>query len=513
MPSALSAVLTLAGANPSGGDFTYPFDRPDDTQLHIQSYESPNPATQGQHDLALRFYAQAGGAGDVVAVAYARVTIWPDGSGIGDLTTVGRVTDVEVPSGQTVDEGQTKDLAFTARDPDGKLLALTVGSASWGVTGGSQFLSFQEGRATGLQHGSASVVVTIDGKASTPQKVRVTVVPQGLLLPLLPGAPEDGTSQAFGLSGAGDVVVGEARDAQEKLQAFRWTEAGGTKGLGFLPGYDAWSIANAVSGDGSVVVGESASASASRAFIGRQAGGMQPLGDLPEGTTSSVATGISADGSVVVGYLTLGEDTLGFVWTEAGGYRLILDLSEFLPQDLCQFRACSRDGRVAVGTAAVDLDAEGNFVTLPVRWSAEGGLQALWEGTPEMTDCAAYCVNADGSVAGGYAAASTSPVQQPFRWTVPGGFMNPAPGWMVGAHAVTADGEMIAGGGADPGMAFLWDTRRGFRNLLMVLEQLGLVGEIGGPPFGVNALSDDGQCMAGVALVEDQARAFLVRLP
>jgi hypothetical protein len=48
---------------------------------------------------------------------------------------------------------------------------------------------------------------------------------------------------------------------------------------------------------------------------------------------------------------------------------------------------------------------------------------------------------------------------------------------------------MLAGGGADPGMAFLWDTQRGFRLLLPVLESLGLFGQLGGSPFGVTGLS------------------------
>ena len=68
----------------------------------------------------------------------------------------------------------------------------------------------------------------------------------------LPGGIFD--SRAFGVSADGSVVVGESSSASG-TEAFRWTSGGGIAGLGDLPGGGFSSRANAVSGDGSVVVG------------------------------------------------------------------------------------------------------------------------------------------------------------------------------------------------------------------------------------------------------------------
>src|SRR5215208_1276755 len=82
--------------------------------------------------------------------------------------------------------------------------------------------------------------------------------------------------------------------------------AGSFQGLGDLPGGTFQSYANAVSDDGSTVVGFSSSASSSasgwEAFRWTSGGGMVGLGDLPGGTSYSQGSDVSADGSVVVGY-------------------------------------------------------------------------------------------------------------------------------------------------------------------------------------------------------------------
>src|SRR4030081_3424315 len=72
-------------------------------------------------------------------------------------------------------------------------------------------------------------------------------------------------------------------------------------GLGFLPG-PGFSLGYGVSGDGSVVVGESGNnyPGPFTAFRWTGAGGMVSLGTLPD-EPSSFASGISGDGSVIVG--------------------------------------------------------------------------------------------------------------------------------------------------------------------------------------------------------------------
>src|SRR5215208_2279315 len=81
--------------------------------------------------------------------------------------------------------------------------------------------------------------------------------------------------------------------------------AGSFQGLGDLPGGTFRSYANAVSDDGSTVVGYSSSASSSasgwEAFRWTSGGGMVGLGDLPGGTFQSYAHGVSDDLWTIVG--------------------------------------------------------------------------------------------------------------------------------------------------------------------------------------------------------------------
>ena len=63
-------------------------------------------------------------------------------------------------------------------------------------------------------------------------------------------------SAALAVTPDGSVVVGDSTSASGN-EAFRWTAEGGMVGLGDLTGGDFFSRANAVSADGSIVVGES----------------------------------------------------------------------------------------------------------------------------------------------------------------------------------------------------------------------------------------------------------------
>jgi probable HAF family extracellular repeat protein len=110
--------------------------------------------------------------------------------------------------------------------------------------------------------------------------------------------PGGSSSEAWGVSADGAVVVGLAYNAARQARAFRWVASGGMQDLGTLPG-DSSSEAWGVSADGSVVVGKAYNAGGQiHAFRWTASGGMQDLG-TPGG--SSEARGVSADGSVVVG--------------------------------------------------------------------------------------------------------------------------------------------------------------------------------------------------------------------
>ncbi|HYE96561.1 MAG TPA: T9SS type A sorting domain-containing protein [Rubricoccaceae bacterium] len=145
---------------------------------------------------------------------------------------------------------------------------------------------------------------------------------------------------ATDLSGDGQVLVGSAVVTPgQGLEAYR--KAGGVlMGLGDLPGGDDFSVASAVSPDGGVVVGWSASAasgSLNEAFRWTQATGMVALGDLPGGLFLSEAHSVSADGRLVAGWSeSAGSPSAGFeafLWTAERGMRRLYDaLGEGLPQ-------------------------------------------------------------------------------------------------------------------------------------------------------------------------------------
>ena len=135
-------------------------------------------------------------------------------------------------------------------------------------------------------------------------------------------------------------------------------------GLGDLDGGGFNSNANAVSGDGSVVVGLAESASGPEAFRWTQAGGMVGLGDLDGGVFLSQALGANADGSVVVGQSQGASGFEAFRWTQAGGMITVeqwlsdagVDTSSF--NILINASDVSDDGSVVVGVGSNENGTE-----------------------------------------------------------------------------------------------------------------------------------------------------------
>ena len=116
-------------------------------------------------------------------------------------------------------------------------------------------------------------------------------------------------SQANAVSTNGDVVVGEAESSLAGREAFRWTMSGGMVPLvpppagSFLDPSNRYSGASGVSGDGTIVVGESQSPTGIQAYQWTALHGMVGLGYLSGASSgNSSATGISEDGSIIVGY-------------------------------------------------------------------------------------------------------------------------------------------------------------------------------------------------------------------
>ena len=122
-------------------------------------------------------------------------------------------------------------------------------------------------------------------------------------------------SHANGISADGLTVVGASQGGvNDYTEAFRWTQAGGMVGLGFLR-QGTYSLALDASGDGSVVIGYSG-IGFGRLSAFRWAGGfMDSLGYLPGDSLYSEGYGISPGGTSIVGISYTGSHREAFRWT------------------------------------------------------------------------------------------------------------------------------------------------------------------------------------------------------
>ena len=154
-------------------------------------------------------------------------------------------------------------------------------------------------------------------------------------------------SIANAVSADGSTVVGESH-GESGYEAFRWT-GGVMTGLGELPGGLTVSTANDVSADGSTVVGASYNASGEEAFVWND-GVMTGLGELSGGLYLSHANGVSADGATVVGYSHGTSGYEAFRWT--GG--VMTGLGDFSGGNFASYAwGVSGDGATVVGYGTV----------------------------------------------------------------------------------------------------------------------------------------------------------------
>ena len=161
-------------------------------------------------------------------------------------------------------------------------------------------------------------------------------------------------SEARAVSANGGVVVGYS-GTSSKTEAFRWEE-GTMVGIGDLPGGTFSSKAMGVSADGSVIVGV-ANSGQSEAFRWENQA-MTGLGYLP-GSNYSQANAVSGDGAVVVGYVaTPARTTDAFIWNAYNGMRKLQDVlvyelgmaKELAGWQLNRAASISPDARTIVGT-------------------------------------------------------------------------------------------------------------------------------------------------------------------
>lgn len=289
----------------------------------------------------------------------------------------------------------------------------------------------------------------------------------------MPGAMRGAGTFANAISGDGSTIVGYAWvcrsgpptcTSSDKTEAFRWTVAGKYQLLGDL-GSSIGSMALATSSDGSVIAGDAPKGQNSfGAFRWTAAQGMVALP-----VSLLYGNGVTGDGTMVAG-----EDN----WWKTSG-----KVGKFGPfpgnQDQTQALGLTGTGQapIAVGAALKGSDANGATFHA-FRWTPSGGLQDL--GLTTGSESIAVGISADGSVIVGEAR-DASGFWRAFRWTASTGMQDI--GTLGGpesvAYAANHDGSVIVGtslssGLSDSNDAFIWTAKTGIQSLRAVLQAQGV---------------------------------------
>lgn len=350
----------------------------------------------------------------------------------------------------------------------------------------SAFVAFDEAcqRRTRLSHLAAMSAATLALGALASQRAngQCTTPPCFQGLGDLPGA--ETSSYANAVSADGSTVVGQSSSASSvddgvfEYEPFRWRIDTGMVGLGDLPGNEFGGEALGVSGDGSMVVGRSRSANSSEsdnqeAFLWTLPGGMAALGDRPNGPFKSAACAISDDGTIVTGWSSGDEDNRLSYWTNGAGW-ISVDSSSPLPS--------SGEGISPNGLWHVGSRHHGGGTYEACRWSQSTGFELLGQplGTTNYSDVQG--VSNQGEIVGTYRIASGLVA---FRWSANGavvalGDFAEGP-FGSSSRAITADGEFIVGYGTTAlgKEAALWDAALTMYRVADVLAQHGVQVPVG----------------------------------
>ena len=324
----------------------------------------------------------------------------------------------------------------------------------------------------GLGAGSSAFAVSGNGAVIagiTPSNsvARWSLGPGGWSLQNLGKLPSSIT-QAWGrgISSDGLVVVGDSRStsngAGEGLEAFRWTQSSGIAGLG------GNSSAEDASADGSVVVGSwfSVSPPYGSAFRWTAASGKVQLGALP-GDNSSAGQAVSDDGSIVVGQSAINQ-TVGnryfpvsgqaFRWSASTGMVGLGNLPGTSSESLAT--GISAGGSVIVGDANVVRDSNGAILSSEAfRWTSLDGMVGLGDLPGGVLTSLAFDASADGSRIVGIGTSSSG--REAAFWQSGTGWVSlkdfllangvtSVNGWSLSfAYGIANDGRTIIGTGTD----------------------------------------------------------------
>lgn len=301
---------------------------------------------------------------------------------------------------------------------------------------------------------------------------------------------------ANAVSGDGQIVVGRSGG-----RAVIWGPDGRVLSLGSLG--VGGSVANAVSADGSVVVGLCDSPDGQRAFRWTSSIGLASLGVL-EGCQWSEARAISGDGMMIAGH-----SCLPVTWAGVGQCQPVARLTS---SD--RISAMSATGSVIVGGFNEQTFPWGSTL-LPLRWTADGGAEAL-ELLPGDHGAGASGVSADGAVVvgTGFRFEGGAWRGQAVVWDVAGGRNVATPTWATESalSGISANGRVGVGYLVDPkgyyGIAAVWHEFVGLVSLRELLQAQGADLTGWSAISNANAASSDGKVVVGAGVYLGKERAF-----
>ena len=298
-------------------------------------------------------------------------------------------------------------------------------------------------------------------------------------------------SSASAVSRNGQVVIGVAQtDTGQDI--FRWT-GGALTDLGELPS-GRWGSADVLSADGSVIAGTSHVGNNDVGYVWSTTNStMTALGTLPGGGPGSYVNAMSADGTTIVGQADTSpaqQFIHAYRWTEATG---MVDLGTFAGGNDSVATAVSADGAVVAGYAESSPGFSQAF-----RWTESDGLVSLGNLGPGLQS-GARAMSDDGTVIVGYSDVAGGGGTG-FHWDATDGMQSIADyltaggldvsGWdFTNADQISADGRSMAGNGNDGthfnGIWYArcdWDTQCAVISDGNAADSFASLGALGGGP-------------------------------
>jgi len=300
----------------------------------------------------------------------------------------------------------------------------------------------------------------------------------------------DSSSTADRISPDGRIVLGSSEASfSSPLHAFRSVDGGA---LQYIPEPSTLTPQNGCHADAVNSAGEVLlTCEGFSQFLYTTAGGAVAL-DVP---ANSVVSDISANGSVLVGR----TNTLGL--RKAGSASLTLGPLE--PGGSTDFSRTNADGSAVVG-----VDTSPSTIPVAVLWTTSAGLVTL---SPlKVGDySSARDVSADGKVIVGSSTDPNTGALTAIKWSV----ASPLPTSLGPGDTtcVNRDGTVIAGSDGKYSTAMIWNNSGAHvvRTLLSASPDLT-------PDWTLNsvqAISDDGKCIAGIGTHGTHTEGWVAHLP